>query len=373
MLHDFVRDHRDAIIERARVRLASRLVPVASDVQIASGAPMFLAQLVDTLREQQDEVSSPLDPTSDERATEVFGQTADQRGDDMLRAGLSIAQVVEGYGDVCQAITDEAIEHEAQIAADEYRALNLCLDIATARAVTAFSRERERTNDERERTNEKKGTERLGMLAHELRNLLSTAVLSYEALQRGAVGMHGSTAAVLKRSLQGLRQIIDRALGEVRLAAALHDPQRILLALFIEEMEVGAALDAKARGLTLSVPAVEYGLAVTADRQLLASAVANLVQNALKFTRAGGRVSLSTSRIGAHVHIAVEDECGGLPDHDENGASASSERRVTDRTGLGLGLKISRDAVKADGGDIRVRNMPGKGCVFTIELPVATT
>lgn len=363
MLHEFVIEHQDAIVERARVRLASRRVPVASEIELASGVPLFLAQLVRLLREQQDERSSPIVSTTDARASEVLGRTADEAGDDMLRAGHSVAQVVEGYGDVCQAITDEAIEHAVQISSDEYRTLNLCLDIATARAVTRFSRERDREA-------ERRGTERFGMLAHELRNLLSTAVLSFEALQRGAVGVNGRTSALLGRSLQGLRHIIDRALGEVRLAAALHDPQRIELAPFIEDIEVGAALDARARGLELSVSAVDQGLAVIADRQLLASAIANLLQNALKFTRAGGRVSLVTSRTDAHVDIAIEDECGGLPDHgDEDPPPPPSERRRDDRSGLGLGLKISREAVKADGGEILVRNLPGRGCVFTIELP----
>ena len=145
MLHEFIRDHHDEIVERTRVSLASRRVPLASDSEIASGAPIFLAQLVGVLREQQDHTSSPLVSTSDERATAVLGEAADRRGDDMLRAGLSVAQVIEGYGDVCQAITDEAIEHKANITPDEYRTLNLCLDIATARAVTASSRRSART------------------------------------------------------------------------------------------------------------------------------------------------------------------------------------------------------------------------------------
>ena len=101
----------DEIVERTRVSLASRRVPLASDSEIASGAPIFLAQLVGVLREQQDHTSSPLVSTSDERATAVLGEAADRRGDDMLRAGLSVAQVIEGYGDVCQAITDEAHRH----------------------------------------------------------------------------------------------------------------------------------------------------------------------------------------------------------------------------------------------------------------------
>ena len=244
MLHEFVTEHRDAIIERARVRVASRRVPMASETELASGVPLFLSQLVAILREQQRDRADTLVPTTDARVTEIFGEAADQVGDDVLRAGLTVAQVVEGYGDVCQAITEEAIEHDAEIAADEYRTLNLSVDVATARAVTAFSRGRDRSNDQ-------KGAERLGMLAHELRNRLSTAVLSFEALRR----------------------------------------------------------------------------------QLLTSAVANLIQNAMKFTRAGGRVTVTATRSDTHALIAVEDECGGLPDAHAAEASPAFEKRGADRSG----------------------------------------
>jgi C4-dicarboxylate-specific signal transduction histidine kinase len=71
------------------------------------------------------------------------------------------------------------------------------------------------------------------------------------------------------------------------------------------------------------------------------------------------------------VSIEVEDECGGLPERNAEALfTPFGPRRGKDRTGLGLGLDISRKAVKACGGEIRVRNLPGKGCVFSIELPV---
>ncbi|HEX8908594.1 MAG TPA: HAMP domain-containing sensor histidine kinase [Anaeromyxobacteraceae bacterium] len=293
-----------------------------------------------------------------------MGDSADQQGDAVLRAGMSVAQVVEGYGDVCQAITEHAAQARATIGVDEYRTLNMCLDVATARAVTAFSSARDRDIATQE-------TERLGVLAHELRNLLSSALLSYQALKSGAVGIDGSTGALLGRSLRGLRDVVDRSLAEVRLAATLHHPERVGLARFIEEMEVGAALDAKAKGLRLSVPAVEHALAVHVDRPLLASAVANLLQNAIKFTPAGGRVSLTGHQSSTHVLIDIEDECGGLPDGHAETMFRPFDRSGTDRKGLGLGLKISRDAVTANGGEIHVRNLPGRGCVFSIALPPA--
>ncbi|WP_041450468.1 sensor histidine kinase [Anaeromyxobacter dehalogenans] len=364
MLHEFLTQHRDAIIERARARVAARRVPVPSQFELTEGVPAFLTQLAELLRDEVHPARSVTVPTTSGRAHEAMGATADRQGDDLLRAGLTVAQVVEGYGDVCQAITEYASELKAPISLDEYHTLNLCLDVATARAVSAFSASRDRRTATQE-------TERLGVLAHEMRNLLSTAMLSYQALKSGGVGVDGSTGAVLGRSLRGLRNLIDRSLTEVRLAATLRNPERVDLAEFIEELEVSAALDATAKGLALEVPAVEPGVAVNVDRPLLASAVANLVQNAIKFTPSGGRVSLTGHRNATHALIEVEDECGGLPEGRAETMFQPFARGGTDAgpPGLGLGLKISRDAVLANGGQIQVRNLPGKGCVFSIALP----
>ena len=71
--------------------------------------------------------------------------------------------------------------------------------------------------------------------------------------------------------------------------------------------------EANAQGLTLAVGGVESNLYVEGDRQLLAGAVANLLQNAFKFTRSDGKVLLTTSASETRVSIAIEDQCGGLP------------------------------------------------------------
>jgi signal transduction histidine kinase len=110
---------------------------------------------------------------------------------------------------------------------------------------------------------------------------------------------------------------------------------------------------------------------VTADPQLLGSAIFNLLQNAFKYTVANGTVVLRVRSDGGAVSIEVEDECGGLPEENaEAFFTPFGERRGKDRTGLGLGLSISRKAVRESGGDIRAHNLPGKGCVFSIELPL---
>jgi signal transduction histidine kinase len=185
----------------------------------------------------------------------------------------------------------------------------------------------------------------------------------------GAVAARGSTSALLGRSLARLAELVNSSVAELRIESGTRTPERISVAAFIEEVEVGASIAANAKGLTLAVSPVEPGLVVQADRQLLAAAVANLLQNAFKFTRPGGHVSLTTVATPGRVLIEVADECGGLAPGDSRELFHQLERRKSSRTGLGLGLSISRKSVRADGGEITVRDIPGIGCVFTIDLP----
>ena len=196
--------------------------------------------------------------------------------------------------------------------------------------------------------------------------------MSFELLKRGAVGVGGSTGAVLGRSLSNLRHIIDRALAEVRLEAGLaQEKERMRLWEFMEEVEVLASFEANQKGLALSVTCVDEGAEVEIDRHILASAIGNLLQNAFKFTDPGGTITLSTSVTADRVLIEIQDECGGLLPGSIEELFQPFEQRNIDRSGLGLGLAITRKGVEANGGEVHVRNMPGKGCVFSVSLPRA--
>jgi signal transduction histidine kinase len=222
---------------------------------------------------------------------------------------------VHDYGDVCQAITELAVKTNASISTDDFRMLNRCLDDAIAGAVTEFGREQNRSalSEETNRANE-----RAGFVAHEMRNLLNTALLAFEVLKTGNVGVGGSTGTVLHRSLLGARALTGRSLAEVRLAQGVQKREQFLVGPFIEELASGAAIEGDARRIGLRVLPVEDGLIIEADRQVLTAVVVNLLQNAFKFTRPGTTVVL---RVGASVErvlIEVEDECGGLPSGDVN-------------------------------------------------------
>jgi signal transduction histidine kinase len=201
--------------------------------------------------------------------------------------------------------------------------------------------------------------------------LLNAGLLAFQTLKHGAVAINGSTGMILGRSLMALRDLIDSTLAEVRLGAGIHRRQRLAVAEFVDEIAVVANLHAEYRDIRFVVPPVDRKVAVNADPELLASAVTNLLNNAFKYTQAGGRVALSVNHDTQRVMIAVEDECGGIQDAPADRFMAFGERRGRDRSGLGLGLSIARKAVKANGGEIHIRNIPGTGCVFTIEMPVA--
>ena len=349
MLHEFLMSRRDEIIARARSKVAGRGAPQAAEAELTHGIPLFFGQLIETLKRSS--------LTSDE-----IGIGAAKHGDEMLRRGFTVAQVVHDYGDVCQAVTELAFELSVPITVEEFHTLNRCVDDAVAEAVTEYSRLREKSLSDQ-------GTERIGVFAHELRNLLSTATLSLDILKRGQVAIGGRVGAILDRSLRSLNALIERSLAEVRLESTIRNRERIVLAEFIEEMEVAAVMAARTRDQRLTVDPVECCVAVDGDRQLLAAAAGNLLQNALKFTPARGSVRLRTRTTSDRVLIDVEDECGGLPAGTADAIFRPFSQLGTDRTGLGLGLSISRRSVQSNGGELRVRDIPGSGCVFTIDLP----
>ena len=353
MLHEFIAIHRDEIITRCRVKVATRSVPPPTQAEIDHGVPLFLEQLANTLR---------LGLAS----SAEIAQTALLHGHDLLVQGFTVSQVVHDYGDVCQAITELAVELNAPISTEDFRTLNGCLDDAIAGAVTEYGRGRNQSALDGETA---RGNERLGFFAHELRNLTNTAILAFEVLRKGNVGIAGSTATVLHRSLTGTRDLIERSLVEVRLTEGIQNREQFLVSGLIDELAPAARLSADSRHIALLLLPVDDGLVIEADRQVLKAVVMNLVQNAVKFTRPGTSVTL---RVGANpdrVLIEIEDECGGLPGGSVKDLFHPFEQRGADRSGLGLGLAFSRWAVEASSGRIYARNRPDVGCVFTIDLP----
>jgi signal transduction histidine kinase len=353
MLDEFIAVHREEIITRCRAKVATRSAPPPTEAEIDHGVPMFLDQLQSALR-------------LDETMSLEISRTAVKHGHDLLLQGFTVSQVVHDYGDICQAITELAVELNAPISTDDFRTLNRCLDDAIAGAVTEYGRGRNQSGIDGESA---RGSERLGYFAHELRNLMHTAIMAFEVLKTGDVGVGGSTGAVLHRSLVASSALISRSLAEVRLTQGVQNREQFLVAGFIDEITSASTLDANARGVRLSVMPIEDGLAIEADRQVLAAVVGNLLQNAFKFTRPRTTVTLRVGANAERVLIEVEDACGGLPNADVNELFRPFEQRSADRSGVGLGLAFSRWGAEANNGRIYGRSLEDRGCVFTVDLP----
>jgi signal transduction histidine kinase len=370
MLHDFLTDNRGALIARCRGMVGERTTGVPLR-ELDYGVSPFLDQLIKTLQLEQDtdrnQAAKVSGPSGGQVANSEVSGTATEHGRELLRHGYTIEEVVHDYGDLCQAITGLAVETGADISADEFRTLNRCLDNAIAVAVTEFTYRSVALAEERQ-TNEIQ--QRLGFFAHELRNLVSTATLALQIIRSGNVGLAGATGKVLDRSLLGLGSLIDRELAQVRLSSgAPVDHQVFSLAGFVAELRLSASLEADVRHCLLVVAAVDRELALSGDRDLLLAAAGNLLQNAFKFTHAGSEVTLSAYAVGARIHIDVEDRCGGLPRGDVDTIFQPGVRQADNNPGHGLGLSIARRSVEANGGVLTVRDLPGTGCVFTIDLP----
>ncbi len=371
MLHEFLTANRADLIERCRLKVAERIAPKGIPAQLENGTPLFLDQLVKTLRIEQ--TSEPMKsravsgPSGGGAALSEMGETAAVHARDLFAHGFTVEEVIHNYGDLCQAITDSAFEHGTPLQVDEFRTLNRCLDNAIADAVTEYAYRRDLQMSDR---GAQALNERLGRLAHELRNHIHIAMLAVKAIKEGNVGLSGATSGVLERSLRGLSTIIDRSLAEVRITAGMPArPERISLADLMAEVKITASLEAQSRQCGFSVSAVDPQLAVDADRDLLLSAISNLLQNAFKFTQRDSSVSLKTHASGDRILIDVEDRCGGLAPGDAERMFLPFTQRGADRSGLGLGLSICQRSVEANNGALSVRNIPGSGCVFTIDLP----
>ena len=372
MLHDFLANNRVELIARCKAKVARRPNRTATEAQLRNGIPIFLEQLQRTLEsEELDNGGQSLEISGAagggaSNLSEI-GVSATAHGKQLLELGFTVDQVVHDYGDLCQAITDLAVERDAPFGVDEFRTLNRCLDNAIADAVTEFSFQREATMAQHQQL---MAEQRMGFLAHELRNSLSSGTYALHALEAGNLPINGATGSVLKRSLATMTRLVTAAVEEIRDKVAKDVTREVFaLEVLIEEAAWSARLYADASGGTLTIVPVDPDIELHADRERIMAALANLLQNAFKFTKPGTDVAITASAYGAFVNIEVSDHCGGLPHGSIERMFSPFTQRSTDRTGLGLGLSIARQSVEADGGTLTARDVPGHGCVFVLTLP----
>lgn len=380
MLHDFLEKNEVEILAMTEKKSRDLAENGPSSEQLKAGLPIFYRQLINVLEiEQNTHPEYQIDKAamaqaardSDERAMSVasgrkdeveVATTAGKHGVELLRLGYTLSHVVHAYGAMCQSITELATTKNVPISTMEFHDLNQCLDVAMAGAVTAYASQRTSNESSRE-------VQHLGSLAHELRNALNSATMAFELIKEGSVSPRGNTGQVLERGLMRLDELIDRSLTEVRLKV---DPKILVesacLLQLVDPIVLTARIDTRLRRQSIDIR-IDPTLIITGDQQLIHSALSNLIQNAVKFTRDGGKIQVRGYQDKNNIVVEVEDQCGGLAPNAEQDLFKPFEQQNKDRKGLGLGLTITQRAVVLNHGTINVRNLPGQGCIFKITLP----
>jgi hypothetical protein len=195
-------------------------------------------------------------------------------------------------------------------------------------------------------------------------------MIAIKFIKSGKAGLAGATGDVLDRSLVAMSNLIDRSLAEVRMTAGMPARYQIIsVAEFISDLKISASLEAGVYECSLVVPPIDPTLAVDADREMLFSAVGNLLQNAFKFTAHRSEVRLNAYAESDRILITVEDNGHGLAPGEAETIFQPFTQSGADKSGVGLGLAICRRGTEINNGILSVRNIPGSGCIFTIDLP----
>jgi signal transduction histidine kinase len=351
-LREFLATNRDRIRDLCVAKVQSRDDARAGppETNVREQLSTVIDEIVRALESAQGlPVTSPLPGNS---------PTAARHGRQRQHLGYKIDVLNRDFGAIAEAVGELAGGEGLSFEAREYKIFDLCLDAAAGTAIEQY------WNQARAAL-EHASTERVGFLAHELRNALASARMAFAVLKRGHIGVNSSTGAVLERGLARLDVLIGQALLAVHLEAGLKvDLRRTKVSTLLRQLEESAVPE---RAVTLVVE-VDEALEMDADERLLTSALSNLLQNALKFTRQAGHVVLRGRAEGQDVVLEVEDECGGLPPGEVDEMFSPFVQVGKDRRGLGLGLSVTREAVHVHGASLEVRNLPGRGCVFAVRL-----
>jgi signal transduction histidine kinase len=349
-------ERREELIRAWRHRLVGAFAPGAVPApEIVNSLPPFIDELAEWLREAEDGG----DPTPRSRV-------ARSHGEQRYRSGFDLRSVVREYGVLRECIVDLVQEAGgAGLSLQEDRVLTRALGSAVADAAEQFHREHEAALA-------RHASEHFAFLAHELRNPLGSARLALDLLLRTAPG--GRHAEMIVRSLARVQRLLDESLIQAQLTtlgpAVALNRQSVQLDALAAEVLVETQLDAEAKGIRLERE-LARDLAMEGEPRLLRSIISNLVRNAVKFSAPGGVVRVRAARAEGRVSVEVEDSCGGLPEGAADELFTPFRQRGSDRTGFGLGLAITKQAVEAHDGAIQVHSLPGKGCVFLVSFPGA--
>lgn len=210
------------------------------------------------------------------------------------------------------------------------------------------------------------------MVVHDLRSPLAAIMLSLDSLamaprETDRVKLLG----MAQTSLLTMESMITGLLDVSRLEAGELVPQREECDAVTMAGQVVEVCQAGHPDRQIEIEASDEPPAIKADRELLRRILTNLIGNALKFTRAGGKVTVTLSREGGGLRVGVADDGPGIDakDHARIFEKFGQVQGPHTRKGTGLGLAFCKLAVEAHGGRIGVDSAPGRGSTFWFVLP----
>lgn len=345
---DVIEGRRDELIRRfvAADRLDGAATSLSDEV-VADALLDFLGELVTALRAPH---TPPMRSTS-----------ATEHGAQRFSLGFDVRSVVREYAIVRDLLFDLADESGSGVTLAETGIVEKFLIHAIADSASTYASVRDEQLREQTRKH-------VAFLAHELRNPLGSARLALHLVRERGDLAPSAVADSIERGLNRASELLDDALVSIRLkefGVAQYESFEIgdLLRELVDETMAEA--EAKAETIVLEGSATMRG-----DRRALGSALSNLLRNAVKFTRQGGVIHLRAKTSDAAVIIEVEDSCGGLPEGAVQKLFDPYVQLGADRSGFGLGLAIAEQAAEAHGGALRVHDLPGRGCVFVLDVPM---
>jgi hypothetical protein len=351
------------IIEARRDEVAQRW----ADQLFSTGVPKSLRRedVIDNLQPFLDEILEGLRREQGLRQhahTVEASAIAKGHGRQRFNLGYDLGGVIREYGTLRDVLFQIIEEAGARPSVRELRVISKYLINGIADAASQYGLERDAEV-------RRQASRHIGFLAHELRNPLGSLRLTVEIMLRKGELKPGRTTQRLEQGLQRLTELIDSSLVEMRLRS-VPEPQReeVSLEALLQKLAAESAAEIETKGIRLAIEA-SPGLRMQADPKLLHSALSNLVRNAVKFTREGGELHLRATGGGKRVTVQVEDECGGLPEGRMQSLFNPFVQIGQDRSGFGLGLAIAKQAVEAHGGELRVHNLQGRGCIFLLDMP----
>jgi signal transduction histidine kinase len=215
----------------------------------------------------------------------------------------------------------------------------------------------------------------VSLVSHELRSPMATVIGSARTLQARwrelQPDQRDSFLALIADETNRLATLIADVLDTSRIEAGTFSYTFDDVDLAELVREVAAAAEVGQDEVPVRATVADALPTIRADRERLRQVLANLVENAVKYSPSGGTVEVSTAAVNGRVIVGVRDQGSGIAIEDQSLIFEKFGRARSGKTlpGTGLGLFIARSIAEAHGGTLEVRSAPGEGATFTLALP----